>query len=358
MDYILNGAAHGNVARRILQAGGDLGVLRPYIGKDGRSYVTVNQNGKKKKLLTNAPATLLKDQWELLDTVLLKVARARLRAWGDLMSGGLSVTLQNGLAKTVFQYQDMSDLSPATMSMDALASSNRDRPHFGLVNLPLPITHKEFSFSLREVLTSQVAANTMNSSGMSIDTTSGEVAAIKVAEEVEKILLGVSPTYSFGGGTIYGYTNFPFRDTKSMTTPTGSNSYQTLADVLDMKKKSQEMFHYGPWMLYNSVSWDQFLDGDYMSASGVASTETLRSRLSKIEGIQGIRTLDYLPAKTMVLVEMRPEVVRAIEGMSMTTIDWESKGGLELNFMVMMIGVPQLRADQNGNTGIVHGTHA
>jgi alkylation response protein AidB-like acyl-CoA dehydrogenase len=25
---------------------------------------------------------------------------------------------------------------------------------------------------------------------------------------------------------------------------------------------------------------------------------------------------------------------------------------------VMMIGVPQLRADQEGNTGIVHGTHA
>ena len=35
---------------------------------------------------------------------------------------------------------------------------------------------------------------------------------------------------------------------------------------------------------------------------------------------------------------------------------WEGQGGMEVNFKVMAILVPQLRDDFNGNTGIVHGT--
>jgi hypothetical protein len=42
----------------------------------------------------------------------------------------------------------------------------------------------------------------------------------------------------------------------------------------------------------------------------------------------------------------------------MTTVQWEEQGGLLLNFKIMAIMVPQLRADHNGNTGIVHGTSA
>lgn len=361
LDYILNGAAHGNVAARLLQCGGDVGALRPYIGKDGRSYVTVNMNGKSRQIVTNAPATLRKDEWILLDQQLLKVAKPRLKIWTDLASAGLIKTIPNGLSKSIYQYQNVSDIAPADISMDGLAQTDRDRPVFDLVNLPLPIIHKDFSFSLREILTSRTATNSLGG-GMeataSIDTTTAELAARRCAEELEKLVLGVTAAYSYGGGTIYGLTNYPYRDTKSMTTPTGSNAYNTLADVLDMKKKSQDMYHYGPWMLYNSTSWDQFLDNDYILAGGTSTYKTLRERLKMIEGIIDVRTLDYLPAKTMLLVEMNPEVIRGISGMDLTTVSWEGSGGMELFFKVMLIGVPQCRADQNGNTGIIHGTHA
>ena len=58
----------------------------------------------------------------------------------------------------------------------------------------------------------------------------------------------------------------------------------------------------------------------------------------------------------MVLVQMTADVCREVVGMDITTVQWESHGGMQLNFKVMCILVPQLRSDFNGTTGIVHGT--
>ena len=44
-------------------------------------------------------------------------------------------------------------------------------------------------------------------------------------------------------------------------------------------------------------------------------------------------------------------------GADITTVQWESHGGMQINFKVMAIMVPQLRADFTGQTGIVHGSY-
>lgn len=360
MDFLLNGKAHGDVAQRLMDHNGDPGALRPWRGKDGQSYITITNNeGKPQNLVTNTPALLRKDEWVLLDEAIIRVAKQRLRAWKDLMMNGLRYGIPNGMAKTVLQYQNLSDISDATISMDGLRQSERDRPVFDLVNLPLPIIHKDFSFPARELMASRTTSNFMTGgAAAALDLTTGMLAARRCAESVEKLLLGVTASYAFGGGTIYGYTNFPYRATKVMTIPTGLNADVTLAEVLAMKKQSQDMYHFGPWMIYASIDWDQYLDNDYILTGGNVATQTLRQRLSKIDGIMGVMTLDYLPAKTMLLVEMNPEVARGVVGMDMTTVSWETHGGLQMNFKVMCIMVPQLRADQNNNTGIIHGTHA
>lgn len=38
-DFIFKGSASGAVATRLLNNGFDVGVLRPYIGNDGRTFV-------------------------------------------------------------------------------------------------------------------------------------------------------------------------------------------------------------------------------------------------------------------------------------------------------------------------------
>jgi hypothetical protein len=56
------------------------------------------------------------------------------------------------------------------------------------------------------------------------------------------------------------------------------------------------------------------------------------------------------------MVQMTSEAAQAINGMAPTLIQWESQGGLRLNFKIMAIQVPLLRADFDGNCGIAHGT--
>jgi len=47
-------------------------------------------------------------------------------------------------------------------------------------------------------------------------------------------------------------------------------------------------------------------------------------------------------------------VVRLVDGMANTSVQWESEGGMALNFKVMSIRVPQIRSDINGACGVVH----
>jgi len=331
-----------------MQSNFNVNALRPYIGPNGNTYITVNgADGKPTpQLVHNATATLRKDDWIQLDQAIVKAAKPRLKAVADLRGSGLTYNIPNGMGKTILETETQSDITPAIISMDGLRESNTDRPVFELGSLPLPIIHKDFDFSARQVMTSR-------NGGSPLDTTTAELAGRRVAEMAEQLLLGVASSYAYGGGVVYGYTNFPSRMTKVMTTPTGSNGGTTVTEILAMRAQAQAAYHYGPYMLYVSPNWDIYLDADYSTAKG---DNTLRDRIKKIEGITDVRTLDYLTGFTMIMVQMTTDVVREVIGMDITTVQWESKGGMQLNFKVMAILVPQLRADQNSNTGIVHGT--
>ena len=351
MDFILNGQACGDVAATLMQSQFDVNALRPYQGSDGRSYITVNEGGKPKAVpLVNATATLRKDDWKILDEAVVKAAKPRMRAVADLRGRGLTYNIPNGMGKTVLETETMSDISAATISMDGLRESDADRPVFELTNLPLPIIHKDFHFSARQVMASR-------NGGSPLDTSTAELAARRVAESAEQLLLGVADSYTYGGGTVYGYTNMLGRLAKTITSPEASTWTPaiTVQEVLEMRGQSQAKFHYGPWVMYTSPDWDVYMDDDYSSAKGDL---TLRDRLKKIDGIEDVRTLDYLTDYDIVLVQMTSDVVREVVGMDVTTVQWETKGGMQLNFKVMAILVPQVRKDQNGNTGIVHGSVA
>lgn len=353
MDFILNGQASGDVASKLMMHNFDPNCLRPYIGNDGQSYTTVNNNGVLQAVpLINAHATLRKDDWKILDEAVVKAAKPRLKAVADLRSKGLTFNIPNGMSKTVLETETESDISGAMISMDGLRESKADRPEFSLTNLPLPIIHKDFHFSARQVMASR-------NGGSPLDTTTAELAARRVAETAEQLLLGTYGTYAYGGGNIYGYTNHPNRLTKTLTAPTagGWTPATMVQEVLEMILQAQQAYHYGPYTLYVSLPWDVYMDDDYSSAKG---DNTLRERLRKIDAISDVRTLDYLGSTTFVcvLVQETSDVVREVIGMDITTLQWESMGGMKLNFKVMAIMVPQLRADFNGNMGVVHGTTA
>ncbi len=348
MDYIMNGQGHGNVASTLLANNFDVKALRPFIGDDGRHYITQNQGGQLVSVpLQNATATLRKDEWKEIDDVCVKAAKPRLRLVGDLRSMGLTKSIGNGFGKTMLQTETQSDITAAEMSMDGINRSNSDRPVYEPTLLPLPIAHKDFGFTARQIATSR-------NENTPLDTECVALAARRVAETAEQLAIGSLSSYTYGGGTIYGLINYTSRLTKVITSPAASGwTGSTLVDeVLAMIEQARGAYHYGPYVLYTGVGWDRYLDADYSSSKG---DNTLRDRVRKIEDIQDVKRLDYLTGYQVVLVQMTPDVIREVIGMEMTTVQWPSEGGLFQNFKVMAILVPQLRVDQNGNGGIVHG---
>jgi uncharacterized linocin/CFP29 family protein len=357
MDFILNGQAHGSVANMLMRHDFDVGGLRPYVGPNGRSFVTLQKNGSRIAVPVHNVATLRRDDWKIIDDAVVKAAKPRLKAVADLRSQGLQFVIPNGMGKTVLETATQSDVDAASVSMEGLVQGQNDRPLFGLTNLPLPIIHKDFFLSLRQLQASR-------NGGSPLDTTIAELSARRVAEEAEKLLLGVSTVadqYAFGGGTIYGLTDHPNRNTKTMTAPTASGwaPATTVQEVLEMRLQLQNDNHFGPYRIYCSKAWDVYLDDDYSSAKGDL---TLRGRLRQISEIQDVVTLDYLDeagtAYVMIVVQMTSDVVRMVIGMEITTVQWETMGGMQLNFKIMAIMVPQVRVDYGNSSGIVHGTTA
>lgn len=355
IDFIFNGAGTGSVAEKLLACNFNTAPLRMYRGGPNYQHTympgTRVVNGKVENCgirVANANALLRKDEWIQLDEAILKAAKPRLRVFGDLRAAS-SYVIRGGLGKTTLEFQRMSDVTAATISMDGMRQSQNDRVEFDLSSMPLPIIHKDFQIHARQLQASR-------ESGSGLDTSMAELSARRVAEEVEKLTLGVSSLgWTFGGGQVYGYTNFPSRNTKTLLIPTDNawTPAKCVDEVLDMKQKSKDDYNFGPWVLYNSPNYDKYFDADYSAQyPGV----TLRDRIKKIDGITDVRTADYLTGYQMILVQMAPETARAVVGMDMTTLQWESHGGMLLNYKILCVLVPQLRADINGNCGIVHGS--
>jgi uncharacterized linocin/CFP29 family protein len=347
LDFIQNGQGTGSVATRLLANNMDHNCLRPFVAPNGGSYINRLVGNTVQTVPTNNDAVLRKDEWEELDKQIKKAAKPPMRLVNDIRAAGLTYAIPGGMGKTVLSYEDQSDVSDAILSMDGLNEGDNDRPNYDLKTMPLPIAHKDFSMSARQLAASRQG-------GSPLDLSMGELAATKVSEQVEKLFIGSGGSFQFGGGNVYGATNFPQRLTKTMTDPTGAWSpSDTLDEVLDMISSANDDYHYGPFRLYHSPAWTKYMDNDFSTAyPGL----TLRQRLSNIEDITGVSRLNFLTGTQMVLVQMTSDVVRGIIGMDIVTVQWESQGGMQINFKIMAIIVPQYRADQNDNTGIVHGS--
>lgn len=335
----------------------DVGVLRPWKGADGRGYVTRHVKNPKtgavepKVMVTNAPATLPKDVWVAMDNVVVQALTEELRAFADVRSAGLEFTLPNGMAHTMLQYQTVGDITPATVSMDPIRRSEADRPTLDYANMPLPLVHKDFDFSAREIFSSRLG-------NMPVDTTTAELAARQVAVELEKMLIGSVTPFSHGGAFVYGYLTLPQRATKTdMPVPDGTNGPAVVNAWLALRQLLVNNRHKGPYRVYVNTQWAQWLDTDYSATKGEG---TLRQRLLAIEGIQSIETLDTLPATQyrVLMVEMKSSNVRIVVGMEVQPVQWESLGGMMKHYKLLCMLVPQLRPDTAGNAGVADGRTA
>lgn len=352
VDLVGREGGQGVLASELASGQLNIGRMRPYRGKDGKFYFTVYKGGDPSRksswaqLQANA-ATLRRDEWKALDEAVIGIAEKRLTGVQDLINSGLTYNLGNAMGTTVLEYHDLSDALEAEVSMDAVTRADGDRPEFNSVYLPIPIIHADYEINERALMASRNMSNPL-------DTTMAERAARKVGEKLESMLFS-DETYKFGGGTIYSYTNYPKRVTDVVLagewddpTYTGQDMVQ---DVLAMKQASIDDHFHGPFHLYIPTNYETKLDEDYSTSKG---SNTIRERILQISNIEDIIVVDELASDNVLLVQMTNDVVRLVQGLSMQNIQWQTQGGFVNKFKVISIQVPQIRADQNGNTGLIH----
>lgn len=349
IDALFRGKAYGSVAARLLANGMNINQLRPWTEDDesrgdfGQAFITSNTGQR----IPIANATLLrKDEWKEYDKAVREHAQIRLVGIADLINRGLTYNISNGLGKTVFEYEDINELTAAEITMDAVTDTKKDRPKYEMNYLPLPIVHKDYQINIR-------ALSASRTTGAPLDTTLAGMAARKVAEMLETMLF-TNVSYTFGGGTIYSYINVDGRNTGSLNAnwddESAAGGESILEDVRAMKQASIDAKHYGPWVLYIPTNFETAIDADFKAASD----KTVRQRILEIGGITDVKVVDTLTSDNVLLVQMTPDVVRLVIGLPITPVEWDEKGGLIVNHKVMTIQVPQIRNDQDGNSGITH----
>ena len=362
VDLILNGEAQGAVASELLAQGRtDVGMMKPFIDSKGRSCVTIFSGGDPKdpnnyrtQLSTNT-AVLRRDEWKQLDEAVMNISEYRLGGVQDLIDKGLTYNLGNGMGSTVLEWHDVSDALTADMTMDGVSRAKNDRVVFQTNYLPLPIIHADYEINSRVLASSR-------SLGNPLDTTMAERAARRVAEKLESMLF-TNTTYAWGAAddrsrnSIYSYTNHPDRNLVTLSnygawdSQSSTSGAEIVNSVLAMKQSSINDYHYGPWKLYIPTAYETIIDADYDTTT---PGTTIRERILKIAGIEGIKVVDSLTAANVLLVQLTSDVVRLVRGMALQNVEWQSEGKFITNYKVMTIQVPQIRSDANGTSGIVH----
>jgi len=304
-------------------------------------------SGKKfnaKRLRTNN-SLLTKDEWTSLDNRIIQVARIRLRAVGDLQSRGYQMTM-DGMSNPILQWQTMSRTFGAEVSMDPRVIGDNQTVSFNLESLPLPVIHTDYSIPWRQLQVSRT-------SGAPLDTTIAAQRTQDIAEKVEDILVNGLDGWTYGGATIRGYLDTPNSAAIALTNwYTATDGQSIVSDILKMKQALIDKKKYGPYLVYIPTKSETVFDNDYRSGY----SQTTRARVDQIDDIEELRVLDTLPDDKVIMVQLSPGNVEMINGLPMTNINWETKGGQEMNFKIMTIMVPRFLSDQEGNLGVSIGT--
>jgi uncharacterized linocin/CFP29 family protein len=346
--------AGGDVFERLLACNMDVGALRPYRRRrDGKTVVSLRTNQidrktglfkRKERVLSNVDTTLTRDVWEMFDSEVIDISRPILSAWNDLRASA-QLVIPDGMGTIMLTQQRRGDITPATRSMDGLRKGLADQPEYDDISMPLPITHKDFHFSARDIAVSARG-------GSPLDKTNLEMAAYWVADAVEEATIGSVEPFEYGGSAVYGYQSFPQAATFELTSPedVGWIPDTLRNEVLEMMKLLFDKKARGPYSLMYGPAWMVPMGKKYDEDDSRSLENVLKSDIPKLESV----TLhEKLTGYKMILRERQGKTSRAVVSMDIQVVQWETEGGMKKNFKVLCILNPQQRADMDGNCGLL-----
>lgn len=312
----------------------------------GMQFFNATQK-QRKNIIANA-VTLEKDEWETLSDRMVEVYRSNLTGIQDLRSAGLTRSLS--LATQVDLWQTVSDFTDAEVTMDGEVDSTEDRVTYATQGVPIPIVHKNFRVSQRELMTSRNMNNDLRTDGVSNATR-------QVAEMLDDILFsGWSPQVVDSDGnefTLFGYTDHPDRNQVS-----GSSWEQAAnirSDIVEMLNKLDQDNRTGGgfWLYLSPTEWRQFRSAKTPEAD---DNQTVRQTIMNQfdTEIAAIKRAERLPEGEAVMVDPSPDVVELAVAEDVQTIEWQSGSGMTNFYKVMAAMAPEIKSDAKGRSGVVH----
>ena len=291
---------------------------------------------------------LRKDEWERFDEKVIEVARQRLVGVGDLLSRGLSFPIDNALGVTRVEWEKVSDMEPAVINMAGVTEGEGDRVTFALEGTPLPIIHKDFTINIRVLEASRTL-------GQTLDTTQAALATRLVSERTEEMLFDGFAGIKMQNATILGYKTAPDRNTGSITDwSLVATTGETIVDeVLAMMLALTTDNYNGPYGLYVPLDYFNKLLDDFKANSD----KSIFTRLMELPDLEFIKISRNLPgggSGQIIMVQLTSDVVDIIDGLQPTMVQWETQGGMVINFKVMSIMAPRMKSDAAGQSGIAH----
>jgi uncharacterized linocin/CFP29 family protein len=286
--------------------------------------------------------TLLhKDEWELLDSRVVMISANVLNAVADLRAAGLTTQL-GGLGVLMSQYEQVSDMTDASINMAVETDDEEDRLDFPLIGVPVPIISKGFRIDARSL-----AATRRN--GGALDTTHVDTATRKVAEKLEEVFF-LGSTVVQRGQSIPGVLTQPSRNvvTGGADWGTATNVYP---NALAMIAALQADNFFGPYRLY--LHPDQFIQTFALNAN---TSQPIVRTIEQLPGMGpgSIKASNYVTAGQGVMINMTSDVVDLAIGQEIAPVEWETKGGLVTHYKVLTAAVPRIKADASGRSGIAH----
>lgn len=298
-------------------------------------------------------STLLKDEWEALDRMIVEAGKSILIGVNALrQTAGL--LRQESIAVSIAQYPRMSLMPPSKVSMNPLADGERGRVTFGLAGVPVPFAFNDFQLDIRTLTASRVYMQ-------GLDLSQGAEAAYQVARTWENMLFKGTPAIAAADrvgtlNTIYGYTTHGDRNTGTATGDWGdtSNGYKNaISTIQNMKKMLRDDHFYGPYWLYvNGANWTDI---------GTINTVTDRRVIDVIKADAELARVEFTPFLLdgeIVLVDPKPQVVQWVQEFDIRPVEWDEKGMLGTNYRVIGAGAPLIKSTIDGECGIAHFTQA
>lgn len=311
--------------------------LRTFASDTGNKSIIrrlIDNNFDMRALRTND--LLRKEEWVQLDTAMIQIATVRLRVMQVLRERGLTKPL-DGLGVMLSQYERLSDMTEAEVSMSGTARSQEDSNNFDLISVPIPVISKDFRINIRRLLASR-------RNGEGIDVTQIQTATRKVSEMVCQLIFFGYPG-KLDGNTLEGLLTAANRNlvTGSSWAAQDAAYNQTVSAITAL----QADHFYGPYgMFVNNTQFLQLLT--YVTNRDM----TFLQRLQGIPNLSFIEPADQLAAGRAVIFQLTPDVFDLAIAQDITNVEWDEKGGLEANYKVMTALAPRPKNDQSGQSGI------